>query len=471
MQSVNWKIIFICIVAAMAGLVFGVDIGVIAQAKEFIRQDLHLNDAVVSWIVGSMMFGALFGSLSAGMITGKLGRKNSMILSAALFMAGCTGCTLTDNAAVLICNRIIVGFSIGVAAFASPLYLSEVAPKSIRGIMISGYQLMITVGILISYISNSIIQSMTCTPASTGPCSDFLIQDVSTGWRIMLLVTMIPTALFLTGLFLIPKSPRWLISKKRGDEALEILKKIRNSEKEAQEEAAEISATAGSSVSRGGWRMFLDNRNFRRTVFLGIALQAMQQLTGINVIMYYGPELIKNAGFTSDFAAAAGIITIAVCNLLATSVAIMFVEKLGRKPIMIWGYTVIAASMLAVAFFIHTGAGMAALAALMIFIFAFAFSSGPITWVLCSEIQPTAGRDFGITCSTCSAWIFNMSVSSSFLMIAGMIGTSASMCIYGILSVIAVAAVILFVPETRGVSLEHIEENLMKGVKLRDLGR
>ncbi len=138
---------------------------------------------------------------------------------------------------------------------------------------------------------------------------------------------------------------------------------------------------------------------------------------------------------------------------------------------MIWGYTVIAASMLAVAFFIHTGAGMAALAALMIFIFAFAFSSGPITWVLCSEIQPTAGRDFGITCSTCSAWIFNMSVSSSFLMIAGLIGTSASMCIYGILSVIAVAAVILFVPETRGVSLEHIEENLMKGVKLRDLGR
>jgi SP family galactose:H+ symporter-like MFS transporter len=457
--------------AAFAGMLFGIDIGVIAQAKDFIAKDLAIDDQMLSWVVGSLMGGATFGTLFSGHLTRKQGRKNTLIISAFFFVIGAIGCTSAWSGPSLIAARIILGLSIGIASFTAPLYLSEVAPKSIRGTMISMYQLLITIGILASFLINTYIRNITFTGAEDQIAENFLISDISVGWRLMLGITVVPSVIFFIGLFFLPRSPRWLISVGRNEEALSVLKKIRGSEEEAVQESREIINTISNQDKSNGFAMFIQNKNFRKTVFLGITLQLLQQLSGINIIMYFGPELIKAAGYTSEFHTNLGTIAIGVTNVLATIIAIAFVDKWGRKPILIAGYSIMAVAMLAVAGFIHFGYSLAAIIAVLVFIVAFAFSAGPVVWVLCSEIQPLKGRDFGITCSTGANWLSNMLIAASFLPIMGLLGSDMTMCVYAAFSFIAIFLILAFVPETKGVSLEHLEGNLMKGVKLKDIGK
>ncbi|WP_274968047.1 sugar porter family MFS transporter [Succinimonas amylolytica] len=472
MTNSNSKtVFFVCFMAALAGLLFGIDIGVIAQAKDFIKQDLGVSDNVISWVVGSMMGGATAGALVSGTLTRQLGRKYSLVISATCFVLGALGCALAWNGTVLIIARIIVGISIGVASFTAPLYLSEVAPKSIRGTMITMYQLLITIGILTSFVVNTLIRNNTFTGAEGQIAANFLIPDISLSWRAMLGVTLIPSLIFLAGVFFLPKSPRWLISKGKTEEAKKILLKIRASEDEAASEAQEIINTVSSHTGRGGFAMFREKPNFRKTVYLGITLQLLQQLCGINIIMYFGPELIKAAGYTSEFAANVGTIAIGLTNVLATFIAIAYIDKWGRKPILIAGYSIMAVAMTGVAAFMYFNYSMAAIISVLVFIIAFAFSAGPVVWVLCSEIQPLEGRDFGITCSTGANWLSNMAIAATFLPLLSLLGAAATMLLYAVCSVLAIFLIIMYVPETKGVSLEHLEKNLMNGVKLRDLGK
>lgn len=470
-NSKSKTVFFVCFMAALAGLLFGIDIGVIAQAKDFIKQDLGVSDSVISWVVGSMMGGATAGALISGKLTRKLGRKYSLIISASCFVLGALGCALAWNGTVLIIARIIVGLSIGVASFTAPLYLSEVAPKSIRGTMITMYQLLITIGILTSFIVNTLIRNNTFTGAEGQIAANFLIPDISLSWRAMLGVTLIPSLLFLAGVFFLPKSPRWLISVGKTEEARNILLRIRNSEEEAAAEAQEIISTVSAHTGKGGFAMFRDKPNFRKTVYLGITLQLLQQLCGINIIMYFGPELIKAAGYTSEFASNVGTIAIGLTNVLATFIAIAYIDKWGRKPILIAGYSIMAIAMTGVAAFMHFNYSMAAIISVLVFIIAFAFSAGPVVWVLCSEIQPLEGRDFGITCSTGANWLSNMAIAATFLPLLSLLGADATMLLYAMCSILAIFLIIMYVPETKGVSLEHLEKNLMNGVKLRDLGK
>ena len=471
-SSIPRKIIAVCLTAAMAGLVLGIDIGVIAQAKDFIQSDLHVSDTVLSVIAGAMMGGATIGALCGGVLTRKLGRKYSLIISAVCFVISAACGALAWNGTILVTARILVGISLGVASFTAPLYLSEVAPKSIRGTMITLYQLMITVGILISFIVNTMIRYGTFTGAEGQIASEMMFGSVSYGWRTMLGVTLIPATAFLIGLMFLPKSPRWLISAGRRDEALAVLEKIRGSGEEAREEAEEIISTVAAQTGGiRGFGLFRGSVFFRKAVYLGIALQLMQQLCGINVIMYFGPELIKNAGFSSEFATNLGTIIIGLTNVLATFIAVAFIEKWGRRIILLAGYSIMSLSMICVALFMHLNMSMAAIASVLVFIIAFAFSAGPVAWVLCSEIQPIAGRDFGITCSTVANWLSNMTVVATFLPLIKALGSAETMIIYAAVSVVSVILILLYVPETRGVSLERIEDNLMKGRKLRDLGQ
>ncbi len=471
-KTTNPKIIImVCITAALAGLVFGIDIGVIAQAKDFIKSDLLVDDTIISWVVGSMMGGATIGAIFSGILTKKIGRKNSLILSGICFVLGSMGCAMAWSGSSLIISRIVVGVSIGVASFTAPLYLSEVAPKSIRGTMISIYQLMITIGILSSFLINTLIRNYTFTGAEGQIADQFFFTNVSSAWRAMFYVCVIPSLVFLLGTMILPKSPRWLISVGRRDEAYSILKRIRSSEQEAQEEANEIQDTVNAKTSaNSGVALFVNNKNFRRTVYLGITLQLMQQLCGINVIMYFGPELIKHAGYTSEFASNLGTIAIGLTNVLATFIAIAFIEKWGRKRILMIGYIIMAVALIGVASFMYLNLSMAAIISVLVFIIAFAFSAGPIVWVLCSEIQPLSGRDFGITCSTGTNWLSNMAIAATFLPLVGALGPSLTMLIYALCCIISIVIITLYVPETKGVSLEHLEQNLMKGVKLKDLG-
>ncbi|MEQ5042886.1 sugar porter family MFS transporter [Providencia manganoxydans] len=454
-QSTNLMVIFVGLLAALAGLFFGLDTGVISGALPFISKQFDISATQQELVVSSMMFGAAAGAIISGWLSSWGGRKRSLLLSSILFIIGALGSAFSPNAEVLISSRVILGLAIGISSFTTPAYLSEIAPKKIRGGMISMYQLMITIGILLAFISD------------TGFSYDH-------AWRWMLGITAIPAVLLFIGVTFLPESPRWLASKNRSDDAKTILLKLRNSETEAIQELDDIFNSL--KIKQSGFGLFKNNSNFRRSVFLGISLQFMQQLTGINVIMYYAPKIFSLAGFETTTQQMYGTVLVGLVNVIATFLAISIIDRFGRKKLLVFGFSVMAISIALLAYLLSFDAHTlliqyASIAFLLIFIIGFAVSAGPIMWVLCSEIQPLKGRDFGITCSTTSNWVANMIVSATFLTLLSTLGDTHTFWLYAALNAVFILVTLYFVPETKNVSLEHIEENLMKGNSLRNIGR
>jgi SP family galactose:H+ symporter-like MFS transporter len=447
-------VVLTCSLAALAGLMFGLDIGVISGAQQFIQKEFGVGDRTIEWIVSAMMLGAAAGALGAGWLSATLGRKRSLVLAGALFVAGSLLCGGAWSPAALIVARLVLGLAIGVATFTAPLYLAEVAPERIRGAMIATYQLMITLGILLAFLADTALSA-------------------SGDWRWMLGVIAIPGALFLLGLFPLPESPRWLVMRGRRGEAEAVLRRLRGDAAQATREAGEIKAQL--RTPQRGWHLFLENRDFRRSVGLGVLLQVMQQLTGINVVMYYAPRIFQGMGYATaaqmKFTALVGLV-----NVLATFAAIALVDRWGRKPILYAGFATMAAGLGVTGALMHAGlathgAQLWAVAMLLVFIVGFAVSAGPLVWTLCSEIQPLKGRDFGIACSTFTNWAANMLVGATFLSLLNGIGQAATFALYAALNVLFLVFTRWLVPETRGVSLERIERNLMAGKPLRRIGR
>jgi SP family galactose:H+ symporter-like MFS transporter len=446
--------IFTGVLAALAGLMFGLDIGVISGATQFIQKDFGISDHIIEWIVSAMMFGAALGSAVAGWLSGHLGRKRSLILGAVLFVTGSLLCGFAWSPATLIVARVVLGLAIGIASFTAPLYLAEVAPENIRGAMVSLYQLMITIGIFVAFLSDTAF-------------------SYSGNWRWMLGVIAIPGAVFLAGLFALPESPRWLLMANRTEEGLNVLRRLRGDPAVVSREAADIEEQL--RTPQRGWHLFLENSNFRRSVGLGVLLQLVQQLTGINVVMYYAPRIFQNMGYDVAaqmwFTAAVGL-----TNVLATFIAIAFVDRWGRKPILYTGFTVMALGLGVVGTIMHngitsSGQQLLAVAMLLLFIVGFAMSAGPLVWTLCSEIQPLKGRDFGIGASTLTNWTTNMLVGATFLTLLNTIGSSSTFWLYAALNASFLLFTYALVPETKGVTLEQIERKLMIGARLRDIGR
>jgi len=440
--------------AALAGLMFGLDIGVISGATQFIQKDFGVSDEVIEWIVSSMMLGAALGALGAGWLSGHLGRKRSLMLGAVLFVAGSLLCGLAVSPASLIAGRVVLGLAIGIASFTAPLYLAEVAPENRRGAMVSLYQLMITIGIFVAFLSD--------TAFSYGG-----------NWRWMLGVIAIPGALFLAGVFRLPESPRWLLMAGRREQALDVLRRLRGDPAVVSREAADIEEQL--KTPQLGWHLFLENSNFRRSVGLGVLLQLVQQLTGINVVMYYAPRIFQNMGYNTAaqmwFTAVVGL-----TNVLATFIAIAYVDRWGRKPILYAGFTVMAVGLGVVGSLMHAGIStpgeqLLAVAMLLTFIVGFAMSAGPLVWTICSEIQPLKGRDFGIGASTLTNWVVNMIVGATFLTLLNRVGGAQTFWLYAALNASFLLFTFALVPETKGVTLEQIERNLMHGARLRDIGR
>lgn len=316
------------------------------------------------------------------------------------------------------------------------------------------YQLMITIGIVISFLADTLL-------ASGGH------------WRIMLGIIAIPSILMFLGVSFLPKSPRWLMMNGKEEEALEVLSLLRNSKQSAETERNEIKKSLNNESSTG-WTLLKD-RSFRKVIFLGIILQAAQQFTGINVVMYYAPEIFKSAGFASPVDQMWGTVIVGVTNVLATFIAIAFVDKIGRKPILYAGYSLMAFCMFSLGSMFHFGINtpteqFLAIAFLLFFIIGFAMSAGPIIWVICSEIYPIKGRDFGITVTTTTNWICNTIIGATFLSMINSWGSDHTYWTYGIANVAFIFALFFLVPETKGVSLEQIETNLKSGKKLRNIG-
>ena len=446
--------LFVCLLAALAGLLFGLDIGVIAGALPFIAKDFNVTAHQQEWIVSSMMFGAAVGAVGSGWMSSHLGRKKSLMIGAVLFVIGSLWSAMSGSADMLIVARVLLGLAVGVASYTAPLYLSEIAPEKIRGSMISLYQLMITIGILGAYLSDTAF-------SYTGE------------WRWMLGIITIPAALLLVGVCFLPNSPRWLAAKGNFRDAQRVLDRLRDTSEQAKRELDEIRESL--KIKQSGWNLFQNNSNFRRAVWLGILLQVMQQFTGMNVIMYYAPKIFEIAGFTNTTEQMWGTVIVGLINVLATFIAIGLVDRWGRKPTLILGFLVMAAGMGVLGTMLHMGihsqgAQYFAIAMLLMFIVGFAMSAGPLIWVLCSEIQPLKGRDFGITVSTATNWIANMIVGATFLTMLNTLGNANTFWVYALLNVFFIVLTLMLIPETKNVSLEHIERNLMSGKKLRDIG-
>ena len=432
----------------------GMDIGVISGAVQFIQHDFHVSDLVIEHIVSWMMLGAVAGAAASGWLSSTLGRKRSMLLGSLIFAAASALCGLAWSVEVLLAGRLILGVSLGILSFIAPLYLAEIAPENIRGSMVALYQIMMTIGILLAFLSDTAF-------------------SYSANWHWMLGVIGIPAALAFLCMLSLPESPRWLMMRGRNEEAAAVLMRVRDSLETVKRETEEI--TAQLKIPQRGWNMFLENRNFRRSIGLGVLLQIVQQLTGINVVMYYAPRIFQNMGYRTEaqlwFTAAVGLV-----NVLATLIAFALVDRLGRKPLLYTGFAIMAAGLSFVGTMMHLGIHteawrLASVAMLLLFIVGFAMSAGPVINLLTAEIQPIKGRSFGIAVSMVTNWGGNFVVDLTFLSLLASFGQARTFWLYAGFNALFLLFTFFLIPETKNVTLEHIERNLMAGEPLRRLGQ
>lgn len=448
-RTVGWAYLTrACGVAALGGLLFGYDTAVISGAIGFLQEHFAMSAAMKGWAASSALAGCIIGVAVAGALSDYLGRKKVLVLAALLFLVSAVGTALPRSLAEFVFFRMIGGIGVGAASMTSPMYIAEIAPAHIRGRMVSLNQFTIIFGMLVVYFVNYGI-------AAAGNEA----WNVETGWRWMFGSEALPAALFLVLLFFVPETPRWLVKRGREAEAEALLARI-NGPARAAAELAEIRAAAGH---RAGSVFEVFAPGLRVALVIGVVLAVLQQVTGINVILYYAPEIFK-AGGVETAAALWQTIIVGAVNLLFTIVAIWTVDKLGRKPLMIFGAAGMGASLFALgmAFHLERTAGWM-LVFVLGYIACFAVAVGPVTWVILSEIFPTRIRGRAMAIATVFLWAANFVVSQTFPMLdenAWLVERfhhGFSFWLYAAMCAVQVVFVWRLVPETKNRSLEDIE--------------
>ncbi len=448
-------------VASLGGFLFGYDTGVINGTQLYFTEYFELNPTEHGWAVSSALLGCLIGALSAGYFSQKLGRKVSLVISALLFTLSALGSGAATSLTFLSISRIIGGIGVGIASLTAPMYIAELSPSSKRGQMVSFYQLAIVVGILIVFLATYFIGGGVSSNIMEG--SDVHTYNVEKGWRMMFWSELIPCLMFLALLIPVPKSPRWLVMKDRGKEALEILLRIVPDKKEAHEEFLEIKKSIASELSQTSTSIWSKGMPF--IVFIGVMLSIFQQVTGINAILYYGSEIFNKAlGYGPEDALKQQIL-LGTVNLIFTFVAILTVDKWGRKPLLIVGTLGMTLGIGIMGWTIYTNnLGVLSLVGLLGFIASFAMSMGPIVWVMLSEIFPNRIRSTAMAIAVGAQWLANMVVQWLFPIVnegqvnqEGFNGALPYFLFAG-MGVLTILFVLKFIPETKGYSLEEMEE-------------
>lgn len=444
----------VAIVASLGGLLSGFDTGVISGALLYINETWNLSDYLQGILVSSVLIGAVIGAATNGILADIFGRKKIIIATALIFITGSILCGLAPNIYVLILSRILVGLAVGIVNFVVPLYLSEVSPKQLRGTLVSLYQWAITAGILFSYVINA------------------AFAQAVYSWRWMLFAGVFPGLILLIGMMFLSDTPRWLVSKNRDDEAKKVFQKI-EPDIDVDEEIRQIKETLKPEKDTVD-KKFRFKKWMIMPFIVGVGIMFAQICTGINTIIYYAPTIFKIAGFDSNLNAIYATTGIGVVNFLMTVVAIFFTDRLGRKPLLYFGLTGVMLSLLALgcAFqFEHVlGANLkwVAVGSLVSYIVCFAFSLGPVGWVLVSEVFPLKIRGLAMSICTVSNFAFNFFVVGSFPILINRLGGAITFWGFAAVSFLCILFVFFFVPETKGISLEQIESNWLKGVKPRD---
>jgi sugar porter (SP) family MFS transporter len=434
-------------VVVLAGALFGYDQGVISGALLGIQKAFAIGAIALEIVTSWVTLGAMFGSLAGGYVADHFGRKRALLAAAGLFIVGALMEAFAPNVPVLVFGRLVAGFGVGVAAVAAPLYAAELAPTAQRGRYVSSYQLAITIGIFVAYLVDQ---------ALAGP----------EGWRAMLGVSAGPGVLLALAALTALESPLWFAKSGRRDEARSTLVALGAGD-HADARLAAIEASLRAEHEVPSWRDVFAPR-WRTPLKIGLGLAVLQQVTGINAIIYYSDKIFEAAGFTTPAAqTSATTWAIGAVNVLATFIAIAFIDKLGRRPLLIAGLIGMALSLAAVGFaFQQSGAigagqgsqlGAVTLVALVVFIISFAFSLGPVTWTVINEIYPGEVRGRAVAVATAVNWGAAFLVSGFFLSVVSAIGQAYTFWMFAAFCVIGLVWVIVSVPETRGRSLEEIE--------------
>jgi SP family arabinose:H+ symporter-like MFS transporter len=447
----------VSLIVAFGGFLFGFDTAIISGALPLVKDQFALSTAMEGWFVSAALVGCITGVSFSGVLSDRFGRKQILLLSAFLFIVSSIGSMFPSGIEMLIAFRLLGGIGIGIASMLAPLYISEFAPLHIRGALVSFYQLAITIGIVCAYFSNAYLAGFQQNEDIEGFLNLILVKET---WRAMLGMNLIPAIIFFILLLFIPQTPRWLVKKGYLDEAFFILKKVAG-EKEAREEITTIQQSF-NTVSPG--LKILLQPGYRKALLIGVLLPFLGQFSGINAIIYYGPRILNQGGLTLS-SSLDGQVTIGIINVLSTFLAIRYVDKLGRRPLLIFGTTgiIIALVITAILFYLQVTAGYAVIVAILFFIFCYAFSLGPVQWVIMSEIYPNQIRAKAMTVATMSLWIAAAIVAQIFPWMLETIGAEGAFLFFAACSVCTIILTIKTIPETKNKSLEEIEAFWKKG--------
>lgn len=444
----------VCCIAALGGVLFGFDMAVISGVLPFVQKQFNLTAVQEGWFVSSALVGCIIGVAVSGELGDRLGRKKLLVISAILFLAGAIGCTWSATFFWIVTSRILAGIGIGIASNIVPLYISEIAPAKVRGRLVTCYQLAITFGILLAYLSNAAILKYSLSSAVEAGNSEFHFLFIEQAWRGMFSMGIVPAVLFFSGLFFVPESPRWLMRNGREAEGLRLLSALVG-EKEAAKDAKKINRNQGAG--KGSYSELFSPR-LRRALILGLFLPLFSQFSGINAIIYYGPSILSSAGISLNNSFQSQVI-FGLANMLFTLIAVWKVDALGRRPLYLIGTVGATLSLFVtgLCFYYNATHSVFLLIAVLAFLASFAFSIGPLKFVVASEIFPARIRGRAMALSIMVMWIADAIVGQLTPVFLKEIGTAYTFWIFAICCLVAFITVYFLLPETKGKSLEDIE--------------
>jgi sugar porter (SP) family MFS transporter len=445
---------FIATAAALGGFLFGYDTAVISGTITMVKNQFALNVTMEGWFVSSALLGCIAGVAFAGELSDRMGRKLALLGSAALFLVSAIGCMLSETHSELILFRLLGGVGVGIASMLSPLYISEVSPARIRGRMVALYQFAITLGILVAYFVNARLLNLHAAADFQNSLFSHIISEEV--WRAMFGSEMIPALVFFISLFFVPESPRWYALKDKREVATNILARINGRARGEKEMAAIMELSAREK--KGTWKVLM-KPGFRVAVIAGVILAILSQFTGINAIIYYGPRIMEQAGLQlSD--ALGGQVIIGFVNVAATIFAIWKIDQFGRKKLMLGGITGMMLSLvvISVLFFLEYSDGFLILAFILVFIASFAIGYGPVIWVLLSEIYPARVRGRAMSVATLALWLGTAIIGQVVPWLLDNITPAGTFILFAAFC-IPVPFILKRLPETKGISLEEIENH------------
>jgi len=452
------NVLLISIVAATGGLLFGFDTGVISGALPFMKEYWKLSDASLEWVTTTVLIGAVLGAIGSGKLSDYLGRKKMIIINAVIFAVGAVGCTYAGSILFLMIMRVVIGIAIGITSYVVPMYIAEIAPGRRRGALVTLNQLMITIGILVSYVTDYWL----------GNDSDL------ESWRWMFFVGLFPALILLAGMFFLPETPRWLISKGRWEAGERVLRKVEDPDmidKTLTELKQDIELTrqnrSGSAEILRPW--------LRPALIITIGIFFFQQFSGVNTIIYYSPIIFKMAGIVSNTASILPAIVIGTVNVIACFVSVILLDKIGRRKLYmigIWGM-IPSLALLGTCFHFKEALGASlpifAVLSIVCYIIFIAISLAPLGWLLISEVFPLNVRGVGMSIGSLAHWGFNAIITFTFFKLVNSFGVSATFFLYAGICLIGMFWGMYYIPETKGKSLEEIEAHWRKGGKPNDL--